>query len=59
MVKVAVVGRGEDGDHGWELLVGRLAMHGVAVVLDLVSAQDAEEVVPLEERAGGVVAVRI
>ena len=56
MVEVAVVGRGEDGDDGWELLCSCFSSHLVPLLLDFMCTDDAEEVVPFEEIADGFIA---
>jgi len=57
LVHVQIIRRREDRDHTREVLLGRLAVHRVAMVLCFVAPDHGEEVVALEELADGGVGI--
>ena len=58
-VDIQVVGCREDGNEGGKSSGGALAVHLVASVLGLVSPNDGQHVVPLQELAASTIAVHV
>ena len=59
VVHVAVIWSREDGDHHWELRGPVPLMHLVPIELSLVSSQDREQLVFMEELVGGLLAEEV